>query len=64
MPRIIVAADPVDRQHATITLTERVAPIHLESDWSSTQLIERLYWAVQDAAAVEREDRAAQADPR
>jgi hypothetical protein len=52
VPRIIVTTDPVD-QNAPVTLDERVAAIHVSDRHSSSQLMERLAWAVQDAERVE-----------
>jgi hypothetical protein len=57
MARIIVTADPGERQDAPIVLEERVYPVHLDSDHAAAQLIERLAWAVGDA---ERRQRAAE----
>jgi hypothetical protein len=53
MPRIIVEAQPADACHAAVTLQERVVPVQMESDWFSAQLIERVAWAVKDAADAE-----------
>lgn len=55
MPRIIVQADITEPPSAgaTTTLQERVVPSQLESPHYSAQLIERLVWAVGDAAQVE-----------
>jgi hypothetical protein len=49
MARIIVMADSSERQDAPVVLEERVYPVHLASDHSAAQLIERLTWAVGDA---------------
>ncbi|HLM86908.1 MAG TPA: hypothetical protein VK272_12040 [Solirubrobacteraceae bacterium] len=49
MARIIVTADPSERSDAPVVLEERVYPVHLDSDHSAAQLIERLAWAVRDA---------------
>jgi hypothetical protein len=57
MPRIIVEATPADRV-PTMTLRERVVPVQLECGHFSTQLIERLHWAVLDAAEAEGGQRA------
>jgi hypothetical protein len=49
MARIIVTADPSERDGSSVVLEERVYPVHLASDHSAAQLIERLAWAVSDA---------------
>jgi hypothetical protein len=52
MARIIVTPDD---QRDVVLLDERVNPIHLTSELSSRQVIERLAWAVKDAHATERD---------
>jgi hypothetical protein len=52
MPRIIVQADAIERG-STVTLLETVLPSQLESEHFSIQLVERLRWAIDDAAQVE-----------
>jgi hypothetical protein len=54
MARIIVTADASERRDAPVVLEERVYPVHLASDHSAAQLIERLAWAVSDAERAER----------
>jgi hypothetical protein len=56
MPRIIVTTDPSDRADGPtlLVLDERVYPVHLASDHSAAQLIERLGWAISDAENTER----------
>jgi len=49
MARIIVMADSSERRDAPVVLEECVYPVHLASDHSAAQLIERLTWAVGDA---------------
>ncbi len=46
MARIIVTPDD---QSDIVLLDERLYPVHLESELSSLQMIERLAWAVEDA---------------
>lgn len=53
MPRITVQADSPNAPAVALTLEEWVQPSQMESDWFSTQLVERLAWAVQDAAEAE-----------
>ena len=53
MPRIIVEADPIDRAGAAMTLLESISPSQIECDHFSDQLVERLRWAVDDAARLE-----------
>ena len=52
MPRIIVTTDPPDYD-TPVTLDETVETIHVSDRHSSSQLLERLVWAVQDAERVE-----------
>jgi hypothetical protein len=55
MPRIIVTADrPTDGGDRPVMFTERVSESDFESEHFRTQLVERLGWAVGDAAAVEQ----------
>lgn len=53
MPRIIVEAG--EDESPTVTLHEWIVPSQMESDWFSAQLLERVTWAVNDAAELERE---------
>lgn len=54
MPQIIVTADKLDDRGAgPVMLKERVNVADFESDHFATQLMERLGWAVSDAANVE-----------
>lgn len=55
MARIIVTSDPTDRPDAPVLLDERVYPVHLASDHSAAQLVERLGWAINDADAASAE---------
>ena len=57
MPRIIVTTDPVDYD-APVTLDESVAAIHMSDEHASSQLMERLGWAIEDAERVEEQARA------
>jgi hypothetical protein len=55
MPQIVVMADQSDgRDERAVMFTERVSVSDFESHHFQTQLVERLGWAVGDAAAVER----------
>jgi hypothetical protein len=55
MPQIIVTADRTDdREEAAVMLRERVNVTDFESDHFASQLVERLGWAVSDAAEAER----------
>ena len=50
MPQIIVTADgPTDHGNAIVMWRERITPADLQSQHFTTQLIERLGWAVDDA---------------
>ena len=54
MPQIIVTADKVDdRVDGAVLLRERVNVADFESDHFAAQLVERLGWAVSDAADAE-----------
>ncbi len=55
MPQIIVTADDTDtRGEGAIMLRERVTVTDFESGHFAAQLVERLGWAVNDAAEVEK----------
>ena len=56
MPQIIVTAGSTDElDHTTVTLRERVNEADFESDRFASNLLERLGWAVEDAAAAEQQ---------
>jgi hypothetical protein len=55
MPQILVVADPPDSGTPVVQMQEWVAPWLLESEHYSAQLIERVRWAAQDAAELERD---------
>jgi hypothetical protein len=55
MPRVLVTTQPVGAADAPVLLDETVQRSHLEDDHSAAQLIERIAWAVSDAAEVEDE---------
>jgi hypothetical protein len=58
MAQIIVTADrPTQRDDGTVMLRERVTVADFESDHFSSQLVERLGWAVCDACEVESDGR-------
>jgi hypothetical protein len=58
MPHIIVTADEaIETGEHQEMLRERVSCADFESDHFASQLVERLGWAVGDAADVEREQR-------
>jgi hypothetical protein len=52
MPRILILAERSNGK-PTVVHQEGVAPAHLDNDHSCAQLIERVGWAVQDAAELE-----------
>ena len=65
MPQIIVAAgDAAEPGEGTVTLRERINVTDFESDRFAANLLERLGWAVDDAADVEQRgpDRPGRAD--
>ena len=53
MPRVLVTTHRDEPPSASVLLDESVLPAHLEDDHSATQLIERIAWAVSDAADAE-----------
>ena len=57
MAQIIVTADRPSRDDGTVMLQERVSVADFESDHFSSQLVERLGWAVSDACEVESDRR-------
>ena len=54
MPQIIVTADGMD--DVSVTLRERINVDDFDSDRFAANLVERLGWAVLDAAQVEQSD--------
>jgi hypothetical protein len=57
MPTIIVQAHASGGEASPATLSERIVAEHLESRHYTTQLIERITWAVADAEALESRTR-------
>ena len=57
MAHVLVVAGPLEHDGTDVLLTERVAPELLSSAHYSEQLLERLRWAVEDAAQVEDRER-------
>jgi len=56
MPQIIVTADnPTETGDRPVMFTERVNVRDFESGHFQGQLVERLGWAVEDAAAVDQQ---------
>jgi hypothetical protein len=53
MPYLTVIAPGTDGADVVV-YKEEVAPIHLDTEHASRQLIERLRWAVQDAEEMAR----------
>lgn len=62
MPQIIVSADGVGEERS-VMLRERVNVADFESDRFAANLVERLGWAVLDAARAECENVPAPAEP-
>ena len=55
MPRVIVTIDEEEpRTSAPVLLNEYVDSVHLDSDHSAMQFVERLGWAISDAENLER----------
>jgi hypothetical protein len=53
MPRVIVITENRRRDDAAVLLDEQVHSIHLDSEHSADQFIERLGWAISDAEEAE-----------
>ena len=53
MPRVIVTTNLPPRGEPRVLLDEHLSTVHLSSDHSAAQLIERLTWAIRDAERVE-----------
>ena len=49
MPRVVVTAEHAERGSAAVLLDEQVHAVHLSTEHSAKQLIERLGWAITDA---------------
>jgi hypothetical protein len=59
MPRIIITTDSHQPAGETLVLLdERIHSVHLSTGHASSQLVERLAWAVSDAEDVEVEEHA------
>ena len=56
MPQIIVRAGDAADLDGTVTLRERISISDFESERFTANLVERLGWAVNDAAEVEQQD--------
>ena len=52
MPRVLVTSDSPD-VNAPVTLDETVEAVHVGDKHASEQLMQRIQWAVEDAARVE-----------
>ena len=52
MPRVVVTTDTNDGEPGRTLMDEFVDPIHLESEHSADQFVERLGWAIIDAQTV------------
>jgi hypothetical protein len=66
MPQILIVTDSPET-NGEVVYRESVSAVHLATEHSGDQLVERLAWAVDDAALAERRARqagAARAKPR
>jgi hypothetical protein len=63
MPQILIITDP-DRSAGEVVYRERVLSHELESVHFSTQLVERLAWALGDATVIEHRDEREPAAPQ
>lgn len=57
MPRVIVISEQGARD-STVVLDEQVSSVHLDSEHSAWQFVERLGWAIGDAEDAEHAKRA------
>ena len=53
MPRVVVTAEHAEHGFAPVLLDEQVHAVHLSTEHSAKQFIERLGWAITDAESVE-----------
>ncbi|HXD54630.1 MAG TPA: hypothetical protein VN618_07735 [Solirubrobacteraceae bacterium] len=53
MPRVIVTTNLPPRGEPRVLLDEHLSTVHLSSDHSAAQLVERLSWAIRDAERAE-----------
>ena len=55
MPQILIVTDSTESAgEAEVIYRETISPVHLASEHAGDQLVERLAWAVSDAAIAER----------
>lgn len=54
MAKIIVTSDQAGQGAPPVFLEESVYPVHVSTEHAARQLLERLTWALDDAAAAER----------
>lgn len=64
MPRVVVTAEHAERGIAPVLLDEQVHAVHLSTEHSAKQFIERLGWAITDAESVETAHRPGQRSGR
>ncbi|HEY2437414.1 MAG TPA: hypothetical protein VGH93_09540 [Solirubrobacteraceae bacterium] len=57
MPRVVVTAEHTERGIAPVLLDEQVHAVHLSTEHSAKQFIERLGWAITYAESVETTNR-------
>ena len=53
MPRVIVTTNLPPSGEPRVLLDEHLSTVHLSSDHSAAQLVERLSWAIRDAERAE-----------
>ena len=54
MPRVIVTTDTTGDRERSILLSEHIEAVHMASEHSSLQFLERLAWAISDAEGAEQ----------
>jgi hypothetical protein len=55
MPQLLISTDHRDEDNGTVVYRERINLSDLESDHFSSQLVERVGWALHDADELEHE---------
>jgi hypothetical protein len=53
MARVVVTAEHAERDIAPVLLDEQIHAVHLSTEHSAKQFIERLGWAITDAESME-----------
>jgi hypothetical protein len=54
MPRVIVTTETSGARDRSVLLSEHIETVHMASEHSSLQFLERLAWAISDAEGAEQ----------